>query len=71
MIEMSELPEEGDAVQFEKFGETYEGEVVDVSDSGVIRVRSLVYVDVGRENIVEILDEDPEDAAADQEGDDV
>lgn len=67
---MRELPEEDDLVRFEQHGETYEGEVVGVSDEGVIRVRALVYVDVGRENIVEVLDEDPEDEDEDQEVDD-
>jgi len=67
---MPELPEEGDVVEFEKFGETYDGEVVGVDESGVIRIRSVVYVDVGRENIVDVLDEDPETAGEDQEGED-
>lgn len=47
----------GDRVRFEKYGETYEGEVVAIGHSGTLRVACIVYVDIEPEEVLEVVDD--------------
>ncbi|QBI90070.1 uncharacterized protein ChaoS9_325 [Halobacterium phage ChaoS9] len=47
----------GDQVRFEKHGKTYEGEVVAIGHSGMLRVACIVYVDIEPEEVLEVVDD--------------